>query len=141
MRSDGSCGVASSLTRTLYVVAIVPIVTGALTAFLGAASVPSPGDPSPNLESELRFYSVWWIGAGLFLLWLAPRVAERTLEVRVFSALLFFSGVSRLLAALDTDWPSTGQLILMGLELVLPVVFVTWQAVVARGLGTGTRKR
>ena len=123
---------ARNLRRTLYVVAVIPIVTGGLTVALGADSVPSPGDPSPNLESELRFYSVWWIGAGLFLLWLAPRVEQRTLELRVFFALLFLSGVSRLLAAIDTDWPSTGQLILMGLELVLPVVFVTWQAKVAR---------
>ena len=77
---------------------------------------------------------MWWIGAGLFLIWLAPRVVERTLEVRVFSGLLFLSGVSRVLAALATDWPSTGQLILMGLELVLPVVLVTWQARVAHSL-------
>jgi hypothetical protein len=120
--------VASNLTRTLYVLAVIPIVTGVLTVFLGADSVPAPGDPSPNLESELRFYSTWWIGAGVFLAWLAPRVAERTLELRVFSALLFLSGMSRGLAAVATDWPSTGQLMLMGLELVLPVVFVAWQA-------------
>ena len=119
---------ARGLRRTLYVVAIVPIVTGALTMLLGADSVPSPGEPSANLESELRFYSVWWIGAGVFLLWLAPRVEERTLELRAFCALLFLSGFSRVLAALDTDWPSTGQLILMGLEFVLPIVFVVWQA-------------
>ncbi len=119
---------ARNLRRTLYVVAFVPIVTGALTMILGADSVPSPGDPSANLESELRFYSVWWIGAGVFLLWLAPRVEERTLEFRAFFALLFLSGVSRVLAALDTDWPSTGQLILMGLEFGLPIVFVVWQA-------------
>ena len=99
---------------------------------LGADSVPSPGDPSANLESELRFYSVWWIGAGLFLAWLAPRVEERTLELRVFCALLFFSGLSRLFAVLATDWPSTGQIILMAIELILPVVLVTWQARVAR---------
>ena len=119
---------ARNLRRTLYVLAFVPIVTGALTMILGADSVPSPGDPSANLESELRFYSVWWIGAGVFLLWLAPRVEERTLEFRAFFALLFLSGVSRVLAALDTDWPSTGQLILMGLEFGLPIVFVVWQA-------------
>ena len=112
----------------MYVLAVIPIVAGTLTVVLGADSVPSPGDPSPNLESELRFYSVWWIGAGLFLLWLAPRVAERTLELRVFCALLFLSGISRVIAALDTDWPSTGQLILMGIELALPVVLVLWQA-------------
>jgi hypothetical protein len=121
-----------ALRRTLSVVAFVPIVTGLLTVLLGADSVIGAEEASPNLESELRFYSVWWIGAGLFLLWLAPQVEQRTLELRVFCALLFLSGVSRLLAAAATDWPGTGQVVLMVLELVLPVVFVTWQARVAR---------
>ena len=125
---------ADGLRRTLYVLAVIPMIAGALTVILGADSVPSPGDPSPNLESELRFYSVWWIGAGLFLFWLAPRVAERTLELRVFCGLLFLSGLSRVVAALDTDWPSTGQLILMGVELALPAVLVLWQARAARSL-------
>ena len=125
---------AKNLRRTLYVVSIVPIVTGTLTVLLGPDSVPSPGEPSANLDSELRFYSVWWIGAGLFLISLAPRVEERTLELRVFFGLLFLTGVSRILAAIDTDWPSTGQLILLGLELTLPVVFVTWQARVVKRL-------
>ena len=128
---------AENLRRALYALAAVPIVAGAATVILGAASVPSPGDPSPNLESELRFYSVWWIGAGIFLLWLAPRVEERTLELRVFCALLFASGISRLIAALDTDWPSTGQLVLMSLELVLPPVLVAWQWRVCTTARTG----
>ena len=125
---------ARTLRRTLYVLAVIPVVAGALTVLLGADSVPSPGDPSANLESELRFYSVWWIGAGLFLAWLAPRIEERTLELRVFCALLFLSGLSRLFAVLATDWPSTGQIVLMALELVLPIVLVAWQARVVRPL-------
>lgn len=122
-----------ALRRTLRVVAFVPILTGLWTVLLGADSVTGAGDASPELESELRFYSVWWIGAGLFLLWLAPQVERRTLELRVFCALLFLGGVSRLLAAAATDWPSTGQIVLLALELVLPVIFVVWQGrVVAR---------
>ncbi len=123
---------ARNLTRTLYVVAIVPILTGLWTVAAGADSVPDPNAAPPNVESELRFYSVWWIGAGLFLIWLAPRVQERTLELRVFFTLLFLTGVSRILAAIETDWPSTGQLVLLGFELVLPFVFVTWQALATR---------
>jgi hypothetical protein len=128
VRSVGSCVVARNLSRTLYVLSVIPIAAGLATVVLGADSVPAPNDAPPNVESELRFYSVWWIGAGLFLAWLAPRVEERTLELRVFCALLFLSGVSRLLAAAATDWPSAGQLILMGFELGLPVLLVTWQA-------------
>ena len=125
---------AENLRRTLYVVSVIPIVAGLATVLLGADSVPDAGDPSPSLESELRFYSVWWIGAGLFLAWLAPRVEERTTELRVFCALLFLGGLSRVFAALATDWPSTGQIVLMAIEFVLPVVFVVWQARVAQPL-------
>ena len=125
---------AENLRRALYVVSVIPIVAGLATVLLGADSVPDAGDPSPSLESELRFYSVWWIGAGLFLAWLAPRVEERTTELRVFCALLFLGGLSRVFAALATDWPSTGQIVLMAIEFVLPVVFVVWQARVARPL-------
>jgi hypothetical protein len=124
--------VADALRRTLYVLAFIPILTGAWTVAMGADSVLGAGDASPGLESELRFYSVWWIGAGIFLLWLAPRVEERTLETRVFCALLFLGGLSRVFAALATDWPSTGQIILMVLEFVLAVVLAVWQARVAR---------
>jgi hypothetical protein len=124
--------VADHLRRTLYVLAPIPILTGAWTVLAGADSVLSAGEASPELESELRFYSVWWIGAGLFLIWLAPRVAERTVETRVFCGLLFLGGVSRLFAALATDWPSTGQIALMVIELVLAVVLAFWQAAAAR---------
>jgi hypothetical protein len=119
------------------VIAFVPIVAGLATVILGSESVPDAGDPNANLESELRFYSVWWIGAGVFLLWLVPRVGERTRELRVFCALLFLAGVSRLLAVLDTDWPSTGQIVLLVLELTLPVVLVAWQAQATRDSGAG----
>jgi hypothetical protein len=118
----------TTLRRTLYVLGAIPIIAGASTVILGSESIPSAGDPGANLESELRFYSVWWIGAGLFLWWLAPRVEERTRELRVFCALLFLAPVARLLAVLETDWPSTGQLILMGAEFVLALGLPIWQA-------------
>jgi hypothetical protein len=124
--------VADALRRTLYVLGVIPIVAGAATVIFGADSVLGAGEASPSLESELRFYSVWWIGAGLFLFWLAPRDEERTLETRVFCALLFLAGLSRLFAVLATDWPSTGQIVLMVVELVLAVVLALWQASVAR---------
>ncbi len=122
---------ADYLRRTLYVLAVIPILAGASTVVLGADSVLGAGEASPSLESELRFYSGWWIGAGLFLIWLAPRVEKRTLETRVFCALLFLAGLSRLFAVLATDWPSTGQIVLMVVELVLAVVLAVWQASVA----------
>jgi hypothetical protein len=117
-----------SLTLFLYVFAAVAVVAGTATVVLGSESIPSAGDPNANLESELRFYSAWWIGAGVFLAWLAPRVGERTRELRVFCGLLFLAATSRLFAVIETDWPSTGQIALMGAEFALAVGLVAWQA-------------
>ena len=104
----------------------MPIAAGLWTVFAGAGSVPAPREASPSVESELRFYSVWYIGVGLALLWLAPRLREHTREFRVFCGLLFLGGCSRILAALATDWPPTGQLVLMVIELTLPLVLLAW---------------
>ena len=118
----------TALRRTLYALGVIPILAGMWTVVAGSESVPAAGDPNANLESELRFYSVWWIGAGLFVWWLAPRLEERTRELRIFCALLFLAAVSRLLAVLDTDWPSTGQIVLMGVEFTLAIGLPIWQA-------------
>ena len=116
------------LQRTLTVLAIVPILAGMWTVLAGADSVPAPRDASPSVESELRFYSVWYVGAGLALLWLAPRLAEHAREFRVFCGLIFLGGFSRVLAALATDWPPTGQVLLMCIEFTLPLVLLAWHA-------------
>jgi hypothetical protein len=39
-----------------------------------------------------------------------------------------------LFAVLATDWPSTGQIVLMVIELVLAIVLAVWQARVARSV-------
>jgi hypothetical protein len=118
----------AALRGLLYVFAAVAVAAGAWTVVAGSDSIPAAGDPNANLESELRFYSAWWIGAGVFLAWLAPRVDERARELRAFCALLFLAAVARLLAVLDTDWPSTGQTVLIAVEFALALGLPVWQA-------------
>ena len=116
------------LRAFLYLFGAVAIVAGAWTVVAGSESIPSAGDLNANVESELRFYATWWIAAGVFLVWLAPRVAEQTRALRVFCALLALAATARVLAVLETDWPSTGQTILMGVEYALAVLLPAWQA-------------
>ena len=125
-----------NLQRTLYLLAAIPVVAGAWTVLVGSDSVPHAGQPTASLESELRFYAVWWIGAGVFLAWLAPRVQDRTRELRVFCALLFLGGLSRIVGIIDVGWPRPSQLMLMALEFSVPVILVVWQ-----GRAVGHRSR
>ncbi len=61
---------ARALRAALLVLGAVPLLTGAASILLGSAIIPGP-DPSPSVESELRFYAAWWTGAGAVLLWVA----------------------------------------------------------------------
>ena len=105
---------------------------GLWTVFAGADSVPLPRDAAPNVESELRYYSAWYVGAGLVLFWLSRHVREHPAVLRGFCAILFLGGCSRLLAARATDWPSTSLVVLMTLELTLPVILLAWHARASR---------
>ncbi|MDX6556217.1 MAG: hypothetical protein QOD86_2412 [Miltoncostaeaceae bacterium] len=116
------------LGHALRVLALVPMITGAASAVAGAAIIPDAGAVSASVESELRFFSVWWVGLGLYLWSLAPRVHERGRELRVACALLFAGGLARLWAIADAGRPATTFVVLMAIELVIAPLLVLWQS-------------
>ncbi len=120
----------SALRAALTLLGVVPIVTGLGSVLFGSGVIPGP-NPSPSVESELRFYAAWWVGGGLVLLWIARRPAERGIALRGLCAVLFLGGLARLLAAAQVGWPRPLFVVLMAIELVLPLVLVPWQARVA----------
>ncbi len=121
------------LGRALRILAIVPIVAGSATVLFGSDIIREHGTVTPSVESELRFYGVWWIALGIFLASLAPRIEERGRELRIVCGLLFLGGLARLWAIVDVGRPATDYVVLMGIELGLAVVLVLWQKRVARG--------
>jgi hypothetical protein len=122
-----------NLQRLIVALGLVPIVTGAVSLVLGTDAIPEAGAPSASTESELRFYAVWWLGAGLFLASLAPRIEERGRELRAVCALLVLGAAGRALAIADAGRPQPIFVVLMVLEFLIPPVLVLWQARVARG--------
>jgi uncharacterized protein DUF4345 len=120
------------LQRTLVALAAIPIATGALSLLLGSAVIPDAGSTAASVESELRFYSVWYLGAGVFLASLAPRIEQRGRELQAVCGLLVLGAVGRLLAIASSGRPHPLFVALLVVELVLPPVLVLWQARVAR---------
>jgi len=118
--------------RVLRVLAIVPIVAGAGTIVFGSNVIQDGGSPAASVESELRFYSAWWVGAGLFLWWLAPQVAERRRALRVFCAVLLLGAFGRVLAIVDAGWPDPFFVVLLGVEVVVAAALL---ALSGRGSG------
>jgi len=107
----------------LRLLAAIPILTGAAVVVFGARIIPG-ADGSASLASELRFFAVWWIGAGLFLAWVAADAVGRRRELSAFCGLLFLGGVARAIAYASEGRPATLFVVLMAIELVLPLVLL-----------------
>ena len=104
--------------------------------------VQGAGDPSPSVDSELRFFGAWYAVAGVLLIRAASRLESDRFVIRALFAALFAAGCGRVLGLLTAGRPHTIFLVLMVLELVIPVVMLPWHAAVIRsdrgGSGDGT---
>ncbi|QPF82720.1 DUF4345 domain-containing protein [Bradyrhizobium genosp. L] len=113
--------------------ALVPIVTGLIT-MLGISDplYASSGVPAlPVLDSNLRFFGGVWLGLGLALLWLVPRIESETVLFRVIWGGIFVGGFGRLLSILVVGAPPIPFIGFTALELIGAPLFVWWQHRVA----------
>jgi hypothetical protein len=113
-------------------VSVVMLVAGSLSVVFGASSVLGARDVTAGVDSEMRFYAVWYVVAGAFLLRSTRRVESETWTIRLIAAAFFVAGCSRILSWVAVGRPHLSQLVLMVIELILPLVVVPWQASVAR---------
>ena len=88
----------------------------------GAASVPGEGSASATVDSRERFYAAIFLGYGLAWLWAARQRPVRAVTVQWLAAIFFAGGVGRLLSLAVAGSPQWFQLVLAGVELVLPPV-------------------
>ena len=121
------------------VLGLVMVVAGALTVLLGAASVPREGVVTPDVDSEMRFYAVWYVAMGVVLLRSAPRVETESVVIRLAGGGFFVAGCARILSWIAVGRPHASQVALLVIELMLPLVIIPWQASVARRWRTSDR--
>jgi hypothetical protein len=100
----------------------IATLAGLDTVVRGARSV--AGDPRAGaaLESELRFYSAFYVAYGIALLRVAPGADRDPGAVRALAAALFGAGLARAAAWRQTGAPHPAQRALLALELGLPPV-------------------
>lgn len=123
-----------SLQIVTAVLGLIPVATG-LIGLLGvrdplyaAAGVP----PIAVLDSNLRFFSGVWLGLGLALFWLIPRIDKETALFRVFWGMIFLGGIGRLLSMLTLATPPLPFIGFTALEIVGAPLFILWQAWLAK---------
>ncbi|WP_166215790.1 DUF4345 family protein [Bradyrhizobium septentrionale] len=113
--------------------ALVPILTGIIT-MLGVSDplYASSGVPAlPVLDSNLRFFGGVWLGLGLALIWLVPRIESESVLFRVVWGGIFLGGVGRLLSIVMVGAPPIPFIGFTALELIGAPLFVYWQHLIA----------
>jgi hypothetical protein len=120
-------------------VALVPIATGAV-GLLGLRDplyVRFGVVPNAVLDSNLRFFSGFWLGTGFVVLWLVPRIEKEGSLFRALWGMIFLGGLGRLVSLAGAGAPPWPFYVVMALELLGAPVFVLWQLRIERG----SRKR
>lgn len=125
------------LQITTAILGAVPLLTGAVgmmglhDPLYASAEIPAQA----LLDSNLRFLSGIWLGLGLAVFWLIPRIEQQTVLYRVLWGMIFIGGIGRLLSMVFAGLPPLPFIGFTVLEIVGAPIFVLWQARVAGTAG------
>lgn len=127
-----------ALKVLLGITGAIMIIAGATTAVFGVApSVPREGTVTAQVESEMRFYAVWYAVAGAALLRTLRNLDDDHMIVPGVAIGFFAAGSARLIAAAVVGKPHVSQILLMIVELVFPFVVIPWHRALVRAHGAG----
>lgn len=114
----------------LGVFSIIPVIF-ALLGFLAGAGRLSPEGVTVDLDNQYRYFSGMYLVVA-FLLWsIIPAIEKHGRTLFLISAAIFIGGLGRVASYVTMGAPSQDLMVGMGIELVVPVLFVVWQRAVA----------
>jgi Domain of unknown function (DUF4345) len=117
------------LQITISILGLIPIIT----SLIGLMGVTDPlyvaaGIPRDALlDSNLRFFNGVWLGLGIALFWIVPRIDTETAIYRILWGMIFLGGVGRLLSMAFVGLPPLPFVGFTALEIVGAPLFVWWQ--------------
>jgi len=113
-----------------------PDITGRffaeMLASVGGRDQSLTGLSGPDVDSELRFYSVFWIAYGVFVLKAARALPEHIGRAQILLALFLLGGIGRVLSHVTIGAPHALFSVLMWIELALPILLIGLSLMVKR---------
>jgi len=114
----------------LGVFSIIPVIF-ALLGFLAGAGRLSPEGVTVDLDNQYRYFSGMYLVVA-FMIWsIIPAIEKHGRTLFLISAAIFIGGLGRVVSYMTMGAPSQDLMVGMGIELIVPVLFVVWQRAVA----------
>lgn len=110
------------LQITIAVLSLLPLTFGVLGVIFGSERFGIA--PNPNLDSQFRFLSSWYLGLTIIIWWIIPNIEKHTTLVRIICTMVFVGGLSRLLALNHSGLPEQRFIIVLIIELLAPLLIV-----------------
>jgi hypothetical protein len=111
----------------LYVIVVIPVITGALNVFMGlqaqgliGAQLPVESFHDPLLNSQMRFYGAIWIGWGLLVYFCLQDVAKYSSLLKGAYLIVLVGGLGRIVSLVQFGLPETNS----GAVFVVTVVVI-----------------
>jgi hypothetical protein len=123
-----------ALQVTTALLGAVPVITG-VVGMMGLGDPLYAGLNLPQdatLDSNMRFFGGVWLGLGLCVWWLVPRVATQTVLFRAAWLMIALGGVGRLLSMATVGLPLAPFIAFTALEIAGAPLFIWWQHRVAQ---------
>ena len=93
-----------------------------IVEILGVEKTPITSFNSVNVDNEFRFYAVFWVAYGGLLIQASRNLSKYRQRIPLLLALFFIGGLARAISFIAMGAPHTLFNVLMGVELILPVV-------------------
>ena len=124
----------SALRALLILTGLVAVVAGAFGAIAGIEGMSGDSAGTPNVDSEYRFLSVFWLAFGAFTIRVARRPRIEPGAARALMLVLFCAGVARALSWALEGRPDGIYVVLLALELGVPIIVLMLLAREGRSL-------
>ncbi|MFI9366660.1 DUF4345 domain-containing protein [Kitasatospora sp. NPDC053057] len=114
---------AKALRVLAWTMGVACVAIGFLHLLGGSAAFPGIADPGPTVDSFGRFMGAIFAGYGAAWIWAVRQTPVPAWAVRGLTAVFLLGGLGRVLAIAVDGRPHWFQLVLMGIELGLPLVY------------------
>jgi len=126
---------------------IATALLGAVPVITGVVGLMGLSDPlyaalklpqGATLDSNMRFFGGVWLGLGLSVWWLVPRIDQQTALFRAAWLMIALGGVGRLLSIAMVGLPLLPFVGFTVLEIIGAPIFIWWQSRIAHQSIQGT---
>lgn len=120
------------LQMVLSLLGTFAVISATSTVLFGASSISGVTEVTPEVDSEMRFFAVWYAVAGVIILRSVPKVERSGSILKATMAAYFVAGFSRFISLIVVGIPHPAARTFMVIELLLPVIVLPWHAAVVR---------